>query len=513
MNLSILLVSTLALAGTPDQALDGWSSFRNGGSSQSASVNLPLSWSPDRGIAWQHELPGYGQSAPVVWEGVVYLTAVDGPLKQRCLLLALDGRTGDEQWHIEGPASTGLPSNYHVSRAAPTPAVDDRGVYAFYEGGDVIAARHDGVLAWRRSLTKDYGEFNNHHGLGSSPAQSDDALFINVEHRGPSYLVCLDKATGHTRWKTARKSSMSWSSPLVVKHGARQLVVVSSGGAADAYDAASGDTVWSLSDVSGNSIPSPTAHGDCVFLSAALSDFDTATNAARSNLCLRLTDGGRFDLVWRAERAMCDYASPVCCCNCVYYVSRAGVLYSLDQGTGREHYARRIPSPCWATPIAAGNRLYLFGKDGMTTVVQGGPQYVELGRNLLWDPAHPPQPETYTMTPGGHGHHAEEGAQSSPGKAGGGGFAAMLLRNDKNGDGRIAADELADDQQRLLAAGDKNGDRQLDESELAQMGEEFRKRRENSAQESRDPLVYGVAAANGSLFLRTGTRLYCVRAD
>jgi hypothetical protein len=39
----------------------------------------------------------------------------------------------------------------------------------------------------------------------------------------------------------------------------------------------------------------------------------------------------------------------------------------------------------------------------------------------------------------------------------------------------------------------------------------FRQKWANSARESRDPIVYGVAAAEGAFFVRTGTRLYCVR--
>jgi len=42
-----------------------WTSFRNGGASQSTS-KLPMRWSATEGIAWQKELIGYGQSCPVI---------------------------------------------------------------------------------------------------------------------------------------------------------------------------------------------------------------------------------------------------------------------------------------------------------------------------------------------------------------------------------------------------------------------------------------------------------------
>jgi hypothetical protein len=509
MNFAHTLVTFALLTASPaDATSQAWTGLRNGGSSLAAGEQWPLAWSPQQGLAWQRELPGYGQSAPVVWNNVVYVTAVEGPHKEKCLLLALAGKSGEVLWKHAVQASTTLPSNYAVARAAPTPSVDERGVYAFFEGGDVIAVDHRGQLLWRRSLTGDYGAFNNHHGLGSSPAQTDDSLLVLVEHRGPSYLICLDKATGRTRWKVERRSSMSWSSPLVVARGFRQLVVVSSGGAADVYDAASGERVWSLSDVSGNSIPSPTAHGDSIFLSAALSDFDAASNAARSNLRLKLNDSGQCELVWRAERALCDYASPVICGECIYYINRTGVLYCLDRQTGREHFTQRLPGPCWATPIAAGQRLYLFGKAGWTTVIESGPQWRPLAENSLWDLANPPRPEAYVETAGGHSH--EPPAGEAKGGAKSGGFAAALMKNDQNNDGRLSAEELPEDQRRLLTSGDKNADGLLDKDELQRMSEEFRERRASSAADSRDPIVYGVAAADGAFFIRTGTRIYCV---
>jgi hypothetical protein len=315
---------------------------------------------------------------------------------------------------------------------------------------------------------------------------------------------------------------MSWSSPLVIDRGGRQWIVVSAGGSAHVYDARTGEVAWALPDVSGNAIPSPTADGEFLFLSAALSDFDTSASAARSNACLRVADDGTCTLVWRAARALCDYASPVVCGECVYYINRTGVLYCLDRHTGHEHYTQRLPGPCWATPIAAGKRLYLFGKNGTTTVIQAGSTWNKLAENALWDPQNPPLPESYRETVGGHRHGAQSpgepageagSAAAARARAGGreAGLVGMLLQHDRDGDGALIREELPEDQRRLLATGDKDQDGRLDGAELRALGEEFRQRRASAAQESRDPIVYGVAAAGDAFFVRTGTRLYCLR--
>lgn len=511
MHTLIVSLAVLAVGGQPQTAASDpanrWSSFRNNGSSSVVAGNLPLHWSPVEGIAWQRELPGYGQSSPVLWGDVVFVTSVQGPQKETAALHAIDLKTGDQRWSYEQATTQQAPSSHSVARAAPTPAVDAHNVYAFYESGDVLAVSHDGALRWKRSLTTEFGEFQNHHGLGTSLAQSDDTLFLNIQHKGPSYLIALDKATGETRWKVERPSGMSWSSPIVVQQGSSELVVVSATGSVQAYDATSGEIAWTLGDVSGNSIASPLIVENRLYLAAALSDFDIAENAARSNCCVKLLDDGGYEVVWRAERALCDYASPVVCGNCIFYITRAGVLHTLDTVTGVEQYVKRLGGPCWATPIAAGDRIYVFSKNGETTVLRAGTEFEVLATNRLWDPDSPPAPESYVETTGGPTHGTEEGSPSRRRRD----LAARLLEHDGNQDGKIQADELPDDQRRLMAAVDANTDGVLDSGELAALAEQFRARRQSGAQGPHDPVVYAAIAGHDGFIVRTGTRLYCIR--
>ncbi len=137
-------------------------------------------------------------------------------MKDECLVSCLELATGKSLWTYRQPASAKAASNYMASRAAPTPMVDRNGVFAFFESGDLVAVDHSGKLVWNRSLSSEYGAFDNNHGLGSSPTQTDSLVILNVEHKGPSYLIAIDKSNGKTVWKTDRKSSSSWSSPIVL---------------------------------------------------------------------------------------------------------------------------------------------------------------------------------------------------------------------------------------------------------------------------------------------------------
>jgi outer membrane protein assembly factor BamB len=372
-----------------DTALRGrWPSLHNGGNTSTELQRLPLHWSEAEGIRWQVQLPGYGQSAPAIWDGRIYVTAIEGDQKETCILLVFDLATGTVLWTHRFPATTQMENSYMVSRAAPTPMVDQQGVYALFESGDLHALTHAGQLRWSLSLFDEHDRhFDNAHGYGASPAQTSDAIIVVVDHRGPSYLAAISKMAGQEIWKTARTSRASWTSPKVTQVGDHEQIVISSGGTVDGYDTATGKQLWSHTGLTGNMIISATVQGDRVFVGADVGNREQdAESAQASNCCLRITPDSAeaYVLQWKAQRALAHYASPLAHGPHVYYLNKVGVLYCLDTQTGEEIFAQRTRGPCWAQPIAAGRHLYLFHKDGQTTVIEAGRTFSVVARNRLW---------------------------------------------------------------------------------------------------------------------------------
>ncbi len=494
-----------------------WTSFRSGGESR-ATGELPLRWNPQEGIAWQFELPGYGQSTPIILQDRVYVTAVEGTQKEFCLVLCYDLISGEELWRYEFQSANPSPSNYMASRAAPTPTVDERGLYAFFETGDVLAVNLQGEKLWHRELTADYGKFDNNHGLGASPTHNATHVFLNIEHRGPSYLLALDKLSGETSWKVERESGSSWSSPIVAEVNGAEHLIVSSGGSVAAYNVQDGSQLWSLDGLDGNTVPSPTLVNSKLFIGARLPEF-AAEGSVRSNCCIDLSKLGAEgpEVLWRAEKAVSDYCSPVQVGNVTYFVNKGGLLYCVDSLSGKLHYVKRLGTDCWGTPIVAGDLVYFFGKDGKTQVLKASSEYQLVASNHLWDESSPPKPEHYLeYVGGGHGHSgagAEGGnaKRRDSGGGAGGGMMAALMAGDANGDGILQADEISSDFKPMLARVDTNQDGSLDADEIKAMAASFAARRANSQASARDPIVYGVAATQGAIIIRTGTRLYCIQ--
>ena len=181
---SAFLISVLLATATPSDSSD-WPGFLGAGASPIAPESIPLEWSADRNLAWQTELPGDGQSSPVVRNSRVYITSVEGPMKDTIHLMAFDLTNGKKVWSCSRPTSTEVKNTLYVSRAAPTPVVDSDGVYAFFESGDLVATDHDGNVRWTRSLTKDFGPFENKFCIGSSLAQLNDSIFVLSGPRRP----------------------------------------------------------------------------------------------------------------------------------------------------------------------------------------------------------------------------------------------------------------------------------------------------------------------------------------
>jgi hypothetical protein len=298
---------------------------------------------------------------------------------------------GNRIWEHRAESSFPSENTPMISRAAPTPIADKSGVYFFFESGDLIKLDHQGSLLWRRSLQKDYGDFVNKFGLSSTPCQTEDHLFILLDHSGKSFLVGLDKATGKTAVEVDRGiRAHSWSSPGILHLEGVPLIVCSSVGSIDVYST-QGKLLCNYTKVGGNSVATPYDLGDGRFLVSSLvrpAD-GPSENALVSNLMGRIvksSDGYTINVEWIADEARGSFCSPVEHNGFAYFINPQGVLFCLDAKTGKQHYAKRTPSgACWATPFPVGDRLYLFGKDGITSVIRIGEEFQLLSEgNRTW---------------------------------------------------------------------------------------------------------------------------------
>lgn len=372
-----------------------WPAFLGAGASEIEPASIPLQWSPSENIAWDASLPGHGQSSPVIQGDKVFVTTVEGDNKETCHTLCLSLNDGSILWNHKHSSTAPDPNSVYISRAAPTPVADDQHVFAFFECGDLIALTHEGKEVWTKSLSREYGKFINKFGLSGSPVQTETSIIVLIDDEGPSYLVAFNKADGNILWKTDRTSRTSWSSPAIIPIDGQPQVIVSSAGSVDGYDPATGKQLWTFTDIGGNTATTPLPAGPNQFLIAASPgrSGENSEGAKKSNCLLKVSSSGdewKVEKVWMSAEATPSWASPFVHQGFAYWVNRVGVVYCIDVATGEQKYAQRTKQSCWATPLPLGDRIYFFGKDGVTTVLAAGPEFKELAANELWPADTPP---------------------------------------------------------------------------------------------------------------------------
>lgn len=382
MFLAALSVTGSAMAGdSSPTSTSSWSGFQNGGQlSVPSAVDRPVD---SLSVDWTIELDGYGQSSPVTWNDQIYVTTVVGANKDTYKVTAYHVGDGKQLWQKDVANPTPQPNNNYVSRAAPTPVVDADGVYAFFEGGVVAAYTHEGEQRWTLDLVEKFGAIEARHGLAASVEQSDSSVFVWVERSEDPYVVGLDKANGDVLWKSAGVGATSWASPRLIPVGDSQHLVLSGIGSMIGLDPESGERLWVIDSISGNSTPTPIPLGDGRFLIGATvgrGDSDSSSSAA-SNGVVQITksdSGWSADYVWRATKATSSFGSPLAHNGSAYFVNRSGALFHLDLATGELRGTERLGGSTWATPVGVGGDVLFFTKEGPIVALTADAKTTEL---------------------------------------------------------------------------------------------------------------------------------------
>ncbi|MGE3309447.1 MAG: PQQ-binding-like beta-propeller repeat protein [Limisphaerales bacterium] len=354
---------------------DDWPGFRGHGDSIAGPGDYPVTWSESVNIAWRIPLAGVGQGSPIVWRGTVYSLCVEGGKKERLVVEAHDLSTGRGLWKFSTNSALPEAVSDMRSRSAPTPVAGPEGVFAFFESGDCLALDHDGKLIWHRVVTEEVGELTGNHGLGGSPVLASETLVLPMDQERPARLLALDRKTGATRWSAPRPGRTGWSTPIVAGSGSLEQVVVSCGGAVSSYSAKDGGPLWEVGGLIKNLVPSPTLRGDLLVVGAG---------GKGSNRAFRWDGGTNAPAAaWEAPDVTSGFASPLVHAGRAYFLASAGILSAVELTTGRALFDVRLPDSAWASPVGAGDHVYIFGQRGTTTVIEASDNYRPVATNTV----------------------------------------------------------------------------------------------------------------------------------
>lgn len=370
------------LALTAPAAASDWPKWRGPNADGSAGRrSLPVEWSTTRNIRWTVALPGWGTSSPVVYGDRVFVTSQteqDG--KKSLLTLCYRRETGEELWRHDFGLGANQRAHQKSNLAVNTPAVADDAVYVAFGNADVARYTHDGKLQWVTRYMAMFGDPKMAWGYGVSPVVLRDSILMPWDHhKGPCYLMGLDKSTGEVAWKNERPIGTAHATPLVISHHGQTDILVSGKNRLTAFDAASHKQLWKYGEgegpFNGEIIVSP-VYGDGVV-------FTQLWRQSQIH-AIRLRGAGQPpELVWVSEKPGPQEPSPVYYRGLLYVWMDNGILVCYDGKTGRELYRKRLGGACNSSPVASGGRVYLSNNDGETFVVKAGRTFELLATNSL----------------------------------------------------------------------------------------------------------------------------------
>ncbi|HVS63764.1 MAG TPA: PQQ-binding-like beta-propeller repeat protein [Thermoanaerobaculia bacterium] len=430
------VLSTLVACG--GEGVDApWPQWRGPtGDGVSTEAPLPTTWSIDSyNVRWRTEIPGVGNSQPVVADGRVFGTYAyrqgADPFEPDPLESEIDpeAEAADETWNDdeEAPAPDQRPAGTERLKwravmaidlesgnvlwtkplfeapaerkhrlntiAAPTPATDGRHLYVYF--GSVLAKLDlAGEVLWQHEIDPGYGRLTR-YGAASSPVLTDEDVIVVQDKEWArtedvGWMAAYSKETGEQRWRTEwEHTCCSYATPLVVDRGAGQEIVFAHSGEVTSYSAEDGERLWSvqveiLQMVSTPILARERADGDVLAVSGG------AHNVKRT-IFFRLEGAGRdtrAEQLWDDPRFAPQNSSPVLYGDRFFTVNDAGVLTSWDAATGEVVWNHRLSrGKNRASLIAGDGKLYVQSSSGVVTVVavedDGSPQI--LAENSLGD--------------------------------------------------------------------------------------------------------------------------------
>lgn len=384
MQFRFLVALWLTVICVPNLDAD-WPEFR--GPSRNGVITesgLPITWSRDKNVSWRTELPGEGWSSPVVVGDDVYVTAAiavdSGDKSYDLATLILDANSGKLKKQVtlfsEGPDAPGIHSKN--SHASPTPIVHGSRLYLHFGHQGTACVTLDGEVLWKN----DSLSYPPVHGNGGSPAVADDHLIFSRDGADISQITALDANTGEIAWQTERniaaQKRFSFCTPLLITANDRQQLILPGSNVVQSVDPTNGKEIWRVTYDGFSVIPRPVYESGLVFV---------CTGFMRASL-LAIDPTGSGDVTethvkWQSKANIPRTPSLVAFDGKISMVSDNGVASCFDALSGKEAWKQRIGGNFSASPILAGEHLYLISEDGDCTVLNVAQGVRKVAENRL----------------------------------------------------------------------------------------------------------------------------------
>jgi len=376
------------MVGDSGEAAKYWARWR--GPSGQGLVNgtgYTDTWSSTENVTWKVQVPGSGNSSPIVWRDRIFLTtAYDGG--RRLSVMAFRRSDGTRLWETFAPEGrTGFGTHFKNGHASATAATDGQRVYVSFGPRGLLALDMDGRQVWYRDL----GPMDNYHGTAGSPLLYRDRLILYQDQSSDSFIAAFDTRTGRTIWSTRRSATVGWGTPIAVRVVNHDEIIVNGQLKVQAYDPDTGQELWSCGGTTLEVIPTPVVGYGMVFCASG-----------RAGPTLAIRPGGKGDvtrshLAWTSPRGSPFVPSPILYGEHLYMVNdMQSVVTSFEATTGKVMWQNRLGvarrEGFSASPVAFDGKVFFTNDEGETFVLKAGPTFEllrvnDIGEDTLATPA------------------------------------------------------------------------------------------------------------------------------
>ena len=380
-NLAVLVSISFAGVASAD-----WLQWRGPNFNGSADVTgLPENL--DAAPVWKAELPGPSGSTPIVAGERVFVSTFEAN-SRKLVGICIDLKTGKQLWRADIGIQT--PNNRQNNLASCSPVSDGKSVIFYFGTGDLAAFDFDGKELWKRGLAKDHAAFQLLWLYASSPLLYGGKLYIPVLQRDvpsdqwrdrkpdepaiPSYILCIDPASGKDLWKHVRpnaarieaKESYATITPLEV--AGRKQLLVAGGDCVSAHDPETGTELWR----GGGWNPQKTEHWRLV-PSPVAAGGNVIVCAPKKGPVLAFKPDGQGDITathvaWSSQDTTSDAPTPLYYKDNLYVLDgdfKKGIT-CMDPASGKVQWFAKIDSKpvLRASPTGADGKIYCTNEAG-----------------------------------------------------------------------------------------------------------------------------------------------------
>ncbi|MEZ6120716.1 MAG: PQQ-binding-like beta-propeller repeat protein [Pirellulaceae bacterium] len=371
---------------------------------------LPNQWSAESNVAWKTDVDGRGWSSPIVWQDQVFLTTAinsgeaEAPKKGLYFggdrneppqsehiwkLICLDLQTGELRWqrilHQGIPAT---PMHIKNSYASETPVTDGQHVFAYMGNVGLYCYSLEGELVWKKTMPPK--PISHDWGTAASPVLHENRLYVVSDTEEDSTLTAYDTQTGNQVWQVLRDEGSNWATPYVWQNSLRTEIVTPGSDRIRSYDL-DGNLLYELGGASSITIATPYSQFGLLYVTSGyVLDKKKPIFAIRpggsGDISLSAEETSNASIAWCQPKAAPYNPTTIVYGDYLYCLYDQGFLACYNAKTGEEVYSKqRLPNgrAFTSSPWAYDGKIFCVNEDGVTFVIQAGPEFQLLHTNAL----------------------------------------------------------------------------------------------------------------------------------